>query len=69
VLTNGREIRLYRVSFTKPIRTTLIYALDLLDSEDFRKAPEQLCYLTRKAVERGELERFWNRPTPYAWNI
>lgn len=61
LLTNGREVRLYRVSFNKPIRTTLIYKLDLLTYEDFKKAPEQLWYLTKSAVERGDLERFWKR--------
>lgn len=61
VLTNGREIQLYRVSFTKPIKTTLIYKLDLLNPEDFKKAPGQIWYLSRVAVESGELEKFWKR--------
>ncbi len=61
LLTNGRQIQLYRVSFTKPIKTALIYALDLMSPDDFKKAPGQLWYLTRQAVERGELEEFWRR--------
>lgn len=61
LLMNGRQIELYRVNFGKPISTTLIYKLDLLDKDDFAKAPEQLWYLTRKAVERNELEEFWKR--------
>jgi hypothetical protein len=61
LLTNGREVQLYRVSFTKPIKTTLIYKLNLLKSEDFKNAPQQLWYLTRSAVERGDLEKFWKR--------
>jgi len=61
LLLNGREIQLYRVNFGKPISTTLIYKLDLIDNDDFKKAPELLYHLTKKAVERGELETFWKR--------
>ncbi len=61
VLTNGREVQLYRVSFTKPIKTTLIYGLDLMKPEDFKKASGQIWYLTKTAVVRGELEEFWKR--------
>jgi hypothetical protein len=61
LLLNGREIQLYRVNFGKPVTTTLIYKLDLMDKEDFKKAPGLLWYLTKKAVERGELETFWKR--------
>lgn len=61
VLTNGREIQLYRVGFGKPIKTTLIYQFDLIKLEDFKKAPGQIWYLTKTAVERGDLEEFWRR--------
>ncbi len=61
LLMNGRQIELYRVNFGKPISTTLIYKLDLMDKEDFKKAPGQLWYLTKKAIERNELEDFWKR--------
>ena len=61
LLLNGRQIQLYRVNFGKPVTTTLIYKLDLMDKDDFKKAPEQLWYLTKKAVERNELEDFWKR--------
>lgn len=61
MLLNGREIQLYRVNFGKPITTTLIYKLDLMNADDFKKAPELLWNLTKKAVEKGELEIFWKR--------
>ena len=61
LLLNGREVQLYRVNFGKPITTTLIYKLDLLNTDDFKKAPELLWYLTKRAVEKGELETFWKR--------
>ncbi|MCA9324829.1 type I restriction enzyme HsdR N-terminal domain-containing protein, partial [Candidatus Saccharibacteria bacterium] len=61
LLMNGRQIELYRVNFGKPISTNLIFKLDLLDKDDFKMAPEQLWYLTKKAVERNELDDFWKR--------
>ena len=61
LLLNGRQIELYRVNFGKPISTTLIYALDLLDKDDFKKCPEMLWNISKKAVEKGELEQFWKR--------
>jgi len=61
LLLNGRQIQLYRVNFGKPISTTLIYKVDLMDPDAHKKAPSQLWYLTKKAVERGDLEDFWMR--------
>lgn len=61
LLLNGREIQLYRVNFGKPISTTLIYKLNLLDEADFKKAPALIWNLAKPAVERGELETFWKR--------
>lgn len=61
LLLNGREVQLYRVNFGKPISTTLIFKIDLLSNDDMKKAPELFWNLTKKAVERGELEVFWKR--------
>lgn len=63
LLLNGREIQLYRVNFGKPVTTTLIFKLDLIDNDDFKRCPELLWNLSKKAVERGELETFWKRTT------
>jgi len=63
LLLNGREIQLYRVNFGKPISTTLIYKLDLMNNDDFKKAPDLIWYLTKRAVEKGELEVFWKKTT------
>lgn len=61
LLLNGREVQLYRVNFGKPVTTTLIFKLDLMNSDDLKKAPELIWNLTKRAVERGELETFWKR--------
>jgi hypothetical protein len=61
LLLNGRQLELYRVNFGKPISSTLIYTIDFLDNDSFKKCPEQLSYLTKRSVERGDLEEFWKR--------
>lgn len=61
LLLNGRQVQLYRVNFGKPITTTLIYAIDLNNTNDLKKAPELLWNLTKPAVEKGDLEDFWKR--------
>lgn len=61
LLLNGREIQLFKVNFGKPITTTAIYKLDLMDKDDFKKAPELVWNITKKAVERGELDDYWKR--------
>lgn len=61
LLLNGREMQLYRVNFGKPISTTLIFKIDFMNSEDLKKAPELLWNLTKRAIEKGELETFWKR--------
>lgn len=61
LLLNGREIQLYRVNFGKPVTTTLIFKIDLTNTDDLKKAPELIWNLAKKAVERGELETFWKR--------
>lgn len=61
LLLNGREIQLYRVNFGKPVTTTLIFKLDLTVDEDLKKAPALVWNLTKKAVEKGDLEDFWKR--------
>src|SRR3989344_4622143 len=61
LLLNGRQIELYKVNFNKPIKSTLLFSLDLLDKEDFKKAPELVFYLTKKSVAKNELDDLWKR--------
>jgi hypothetical protein len=32
-----------------------------MDNDDFKGAPDLIWYLSKKAVEKGELEEFWKR--------
>jgi len=61
LLMNGREVQLYRVNFGKPITTTLIFKVDFMNNDDVKKSPELLWHLTKKSIEKGELEQFWKR--------
>ena len=61
LLLNGRQLELYRVNFGKPISSTLIYSIDFLNNDEFKKCAELLWYLSRRAVEKGDLEQFWKR--------
>lgn len=61
ILTNGKEVDVYKVIFSKPIESRKIFSFDLSNLEDFKKAPEFLIYLTKKSVLRSELEDFWKR--------
>lgn len=66
LLFNGRELQLYRVNFGKPVTTTLIYNINLTNADDFKKAPDLLWNLTKKGVEKGDLETFWKRTNALA---
>ncbi|MCK4635734.1 MAG: type I restriction enzyme HsdR N-terminal domain-containing protein [Candidatus Moranbacteria bacterium] len=61
ILTNGKQIQLYKVLFKKPISSRKIFDFDLTDKNDFKKIPEFLVFLTKKSVQKNELENFWKR--------
>lgn len=61
LLTNGKEWKLYRVIFGKPIESKLVFSYDFTNEDEFKKAIEEFEYLSKKCVSSGELEKFWNR--------
>jgi hypothetical protein len=61
ILTNGKQIELYRVLFGKPISSKKIFGFDLSDQKEFIKSVDFLIYLTKKSVLKSELEDFWKR--------
>lgn len=61
ILTNGKNIELYKVIFEKPISSRKIFGFDISDKDDFKKMSEFLVYLTKKSVEKNELLNFWTR--------
>jgi len=74
ILTNGRQIELHRVIFGKPISHRKVFEFDLTSKEDAKKIPEFLIYLSKKSIERNELEPFWKKvealePTQLSKNL
>lgn len=61
ILTNGKQVELYKVLFEKPINSRKIFSFDMTDNEAFKKMPEFLTYLTKKSAEKNELADFWKR--------
>jgi len=61
ILTNGKQLQLYKVLFKKPIDVQQIFSLDLSDLKELKTASRYLIYLTKKSVQKNELDHFWTR--------
>jgi hypothetical protein len=61
ILSNGRQIELHRVLFSKPIKSSLVWAYDLSDLSTIRQAAKDIAYITKKATEKNELDDLWKR--------
>ena len=63
VLTNGRQIELYRIVFAKPINVVKLFSFNLDDVKQIPAAARQLIYLTKHSILKKELEIYWKRTT------
>jgi len=63
VLTNGREVQLYRIVFDKPIDSKLIFKVNVEDKASLKDAVEKLQHLHRDSVTKKGLDLLWNRFT------
>lgn len=61
LLFNGRQIKLYRVIFGKPLSHHAVFEYDLADLTVMKKASQDIVYLCKKAIEKGELRDYWKR--------
>ena len=61
LLTNGRQVQVYKVVFAKPVRHELFFDFDLTDLKQITKAGESLAYLGKKSILRDELDQLWRR--------
>jgi hypothetical protein len=61
LLTNGMSLQLHRVIFSKPVSDVQIFKFDLSDLSQIEKASDAIVNLTKRAVEKGELEEYWKR--------
>ena len=58
VLTNGRIVELFYVRDTDRSR---VFAADLSNLKDIRQSSKYLAYLTKKSLEKQEIEQYWKR--------
>lgn len=63
LLTNGRQIELYRVLFTKPINVKKTLSINLADINEIKANVDYIYLLSKKAVLAKELENYWTRFT------
>ena len=63
ILTNGRQIELYRIIFAKPINVVKLFSFNLEDVKQIPIAAKQMIYLTKHSVMKGELDNYWKRTT------
>jgi len=61
LLTNGMNIELHRVIFSKPVSDVQIFKFDLSDLSQIERASDAFVFLTKRAVVKGELEDYWKR--------
>ncbi len=63
LLTNGKEIHFYKILFTKPIESKLVFKIDVGDPAQVKEAVECLQHLHRDAVVKKSLDMLWNKFT------
>ncbi len=61
LLTNGRHVKLYKVLFGKPVTRHLVFDYNLMDLATIKKAASDLAFLSKKSVQKGELDDYWKR--------
>ncbi len=59
LLTNGRQMQLYKVIFGKPISYKKVYDFDLSDETQLKQSADLLIMLTKKEMLKKSLEHFW----------
>lgn len=61
LLFNAKQVQLYRVIFSKPIRVHKIFDFDLADLSTISRASDNLINVSKIALQKGELEIYWKR--------
>lgn len=61
LLTNGRQVQVYRIIFEKPVRHEMFFSFDLTDLKQINKAGKAIAYLSKKSILKDELNQLWRR--------
>jgi hypothetical protein len=62
ILTNALRWQVYRITFTKPITRDLVIDVDLT-ATPATQLVDELYYLSKESLKRGEVERLWRERT------
>jgi hypothetical protein len=62
ILTNGARWQVYHVTFTRPITRDLVIDIDITAAPAVQLV-EELYYLSKESLRRGEIERLWRERT------
>lgn len=60
ILTNGRQLNVYRVLFRKPILSKKILSVDFI-KQNPEEVAESLIYISKENVLDGELKNYWKK--------
>ncbi|MFQ5913537.1 MAG: type I restriction enzyme HsdR N-terminal domain-containing protein [Nitrospinota bacterium] len=60
LLTNSASFELYHVEFKKPVSWKFVFSTNLID-EDLLDTVEKLSYLTKRSMQRDEIEEYWRK--------
>ena len=61
LLTNGTTFVLYRILFNKPISIKKVFEHDIGKEKNLQHVAVNIALLTKKCVEKKELEKYWER--------
>ncbi len=61
LLTNGKSFEFYKIIFSKPIASHLIFSVELSDGATLKAAAEHLQHLHRDSVTKKSFRPLWNK--------
>lgn len=61
LLFNGKQIKLFRVLFGKPMSYHAVFEYDLADLSVMKRAANDMINISKKSLEKNELELYWKR--------
>lgn len=61
LLTNGRVFEFYKILFTKPIDSKLIFSIDLSDPVKAKESHKKIQFLCKDSIKSDGLSSLWNK--------
>ncbi len=61
LLLNGRNFQLYKVIFTKPVFSKLVFDIDLLNDSNYKDCFSLFELITKKSISKNLLDEYWKK--------